>query len=72
MGWHDSRSELPSHTPGTPKGEELLSKYGREPGATGTGDPTHGTGLDEHQSCGPRPDRPADAPHAAAMRPGPS
>lgn len=26
------RSELPSHTPGTPKGEERVRKEGREPG----------------------------------------
>lgn len=28
----DSRAELPSHTPGTPKGEELVRRKGREPG----------------------------------------
>ncbi|MDR3638152.1 MAG: hypothetical protein P4L84_30390 [Isosphaeraceae bacterium] len=32
---HDSRSELPSHTPGTPRGEELVRKHGREPGRDG-------------------------------------
>ena len=32
MGWHDSTSELPSHTPGAPRGEEMVRKYGREPG----------------------------------------
>jgi hypothetical protein len=32
MGWHDSKSELPSHTPGAPRGEELVRKYGREEG----------------------------------------
>ena len=37
MGWHDSRSELPSHTPGTPRGEELVRDYGREDGRKGPG-----------------------------------
>jgi hypothetical protein len=32
MNRHDSRSELPGHTPGTPRGEELVRKIGREPG----------------------------------------
>ena len=32
MDRHSSRSELPSHTPGTPRGEELVRKGGREPG----------------------------------------
>lgn len=27
-----SRSEMPSHTHGTPKGEELVRRKGREPG----------------------------------------
>jgi hypothetical protein len=26
---HDSRSELPAHTPGTPRGEERVHRYGR-------------------------------------------
>jgi hypothetical protein len=28
----DSTAELPSHTPGTPKGEERVRREGREPG----------------------------------------
>jgi hypothetical protein len=32
MGWLDSRSELPAHTPGAPRGEELVRILGREPG----------------------------------------
>lgn len=28
----DSRSELPAHTPGTPRGEEMVRKLGREAG----------------------------------------
>jgi hypothetical protein len=32
MGWHDSRSELPAHTSGAPRGEELVRDYGREEG----------------------------------------
>jgi hypothetical protein len=35
MRRHDSRSSLPSHTPGTPRGEELVRKGGREPGRDG-------------------------------------
>lgn len=29
---HGSQSQLPSHTPGTPKGEERVQNHGREPG----------------------------------------
>jgi hypothetical protein len=32
MATFDSRSQLPSHTPGTPRGEELVRRYGREAG----------------------------------------
>jgi hypothetical protein len=32
MGWRDERAELPAHTPGTPRGEELVRRIGREPG----------------------------------------
>jgi hypothetical protein len=39
MKRHDSRSELPNHTPGTPRGEELVRRLGREPGRDG---PDHG------------------------------
>ncbi|MHB1556796.1 MAG: hypothetical protein ACYC61_04855 [Isosphaeraceae bacterium] len=28
----DARAELPSHTPGTPRGEELVRRHGREAG----------------------------------------
>jgi hypothetical protein len=28
----DSRAELPAHTPGTPRGEELVRRHGREAG----------------------------------------
>lgn len=28
----DSRALLPSHTPGTPRGEELVRRFGREAG----------------------------------------
>jgi hypothetical protein len=28
----DKKAELPAHTPGTPKGEELVRRKGREPG----------------------------------------
>lgn len=29
---HSSRSLMPSHTPGTRKGEEMVMRLGREPG----------------------------------------
>jgi hypothetical protein len=32
MGWHDSKAELPAHTPGAPRGEEMVHTLGREPG----------------------------------------
>jgi hypothetical protein len=32
MATFDSRALLPAHTPGTPRGEELVRKHGREPG----------------------------------------
>ena len=32
MARFDSRAELPAHTPGTPRGEELVRRYGREEG----------------------------------------
>ncbi len=28
----DATAELPAHTPGTPKGEERVTRHGREPG----------------------------------------
>jgi hypothetical protein len=31
------RPDLPSHTPGTPKGEERVRREGREPGREDTG-----------------------------------
>ncbi len=37
MGWRDERAELPAHTPGTPRGEELVRQIGREPGRDGRG-----------------------------------
>jgi hypothetical protein len=32
MERYDDKVELPAHTPGTPKGEELVQRQGREPG----------------------------------------
>ena len=32
MASEDIRPDLPSHTPGTPKGEERVRREGREPG----------------------------------------
>ena len=36
MASFDERAELPSHTPGTPKGEEFVRRHGREPGREDT------------------------------------
>jgi hypothetical protein len=38
MASFDARAELPSHTPGTPKGEERVRREGREPGRKDTKD----------------------------------
>ena len=35
MASFDSRAQLPSHTPGTPRGEEMVRKLGREKGRDG-------------------------------------
>jgi hypothetical protein len=32
MATEDVTPDLPAHTPGTPKGEELVRRHGREPG----------------------------------------
>ena len=32
MAYLDSKSQLPAHTPGVPKGEEVVRLHGREPG----------------------------------------
>jgi hypothetical protein len=29
---HSAKSQWPAHTPGTPRGEERVRRYGREPG----------------------------------------
>ncbi len=36
MARRDVRADLPSHTPGTPKGEERVAREGREPGREDT------------------------------------
>ena len=36
MASFDVRADLPSHTPGTPKGEERVRREGREPGRENT------------------------------------
>jgi hypothetical protein len=30
--WFDATAELPAHTPGAPRGEELVRRFGREEG----------------------------------------
>ena len=36
MARDDVKPDTPSHTPGTPKGEELVRRKGREPGRQST------------------------------------
>lgn len=36
MAYEGPRADLPSHTPGTPKGEERVRNEGREPGREDT------------------------------------
>ena len=48
------RSELPAHTPGTPRGEELRPRARPRAGPRRTRTRPHGAGRDEHQ-----PRRPA-------------
>jgi hypothetical protein len=57
MRRHDSRSELPSHTPGSPRGEELVRKYGREPGRDG---PDQGRTARDSTSIDPEAREPID------------
>ncbi len=57
MNRHDSRSELPNHTPGTPRGEELVRKLGREPGRDG---PDHGRTARDATSINPTGRDPID------------
>lgn len=57
MQRHDSRSELPNHTPGTPRGEELVRKLGREPGRDG---PDHGRTARDATSINPAGRDPID------------
>jgi hypothetical protein len=46
---HSDKSELPSHTPGTPKGEELVERKGREGGRHD--DTPHRTARDSTSIC---------------------
>jgi hypothetical protein len=57
MGWHDERSELPAHTPGAPRGEELVRKFGREPGRL---DPRYGRTAQDATSINPEDREPID------------
>lgn len=57
MGWHDSKSELPSHAPGVPRGEELVRKLGREAGRE---DPTLGRTARDATSINPEARGPID------------
>jgi hypothetical protein len=57
MNRHDSRSELPGHTPGTPRGEEVVRKLGREPGRGG---PNQGRTARDATSINPEAREPID------------
>jgi hypothetical protein len=57
MAWHDSRSKLPAHTPGAPRGEELVRKYGREGGRQ---DPRAGRTARDATSINPEAREPID------------
>lgn len=57
MAWFDSRNELPAHTPGTPRGEELVRKLGREPGRE---DPNRGRTARDATSVNPEARAPID------------
>ena len=57
----DATAQLPAHTPGTPRGEELVRRYGPRGGTRAARPRPHGAGCDERQPRGPRADRPADA-----------
>ncbi len=37
MDDHDAKAEMPAHTPGTTKGEDVKSRDGKEPGREDTG-----------------------------------
>ena len=65
MKRHDSKSELPSHTPGTPRGEELVRDYGREPGRDG---PDGGRTARDSTGINPESRRPID-PRMPSMPP---
>ena len=58
MRRHDSRSELPGHTPGTPRGEELVRIGGREAGRDG---PDRGRTARDATSINPDARRPIDS-----------
>lgn len=57
MGWHEYKSQLPAHTPGAPKGEELVRKHGREEGRT---DPRAGRTARDSTSINPSARDPID------------
>ena len=46
MARREVTPDLPSHTPGTPKGEERVLRAGREPGRRGKGQQPHRTARD--------------------------
>jgi hypothetical protein len=53
----DATAELPSHTPGTPKGEERVRREGREPGREDT---RYGRVARDSTSISPRARDPID------------
>ena len=61
------RPQLPAHTPGTPRGEELVRKFGREAGRERAVPARTARDATSVNARGPRADRPADAPSSAGV-----
>ena len=57
MARFDSKGQLPAHTPGVPKGEERVRRYGREPGRE---DPRFGRTARDSTSINPDACAPID------------
>ena len=70
MGTHDSTSTLPSHTPGTPKGEERVQRSRPRARTRRRQERADGARFDEHQRRGSGSDRPQDAAPPARLKQG--
>jgi hypothetical protein len=58
MGHDDTKPDAPSHTPGTPRGEDLVKKHGGEAvgyqGNTRMGRDATGVNVDDRKPVDPR------------------